>query len=137
MDNVLSQIGADLVISLVGAVAGAIWTAFKSLDFMKSRRDERYAEAVRALESGVEKTYEVYVSHIKEARADGRLTARERRIARDRAVQYATEYARDRGVDLVETLGRNYLPVLITRLVRELKGSEQKGAETTAAVSAG
>ena len=128
MSGILSQIGTELVLGLVGTVVGSIWTAFKSLDFMQSRRAERYDEAVRALESGVEKTYEVYVRHIKEARADGKLTSRERRAARDRAVRYAVDCARDRGVDLVETLGRDYLPVLITRIVRELKGTKGTGA---------
>ena len=128
MSGILSQIGTELLLGLVGTVVGSVWTAFKSLDFMRSRRVERYDEAVRALESGVEKTYDVYVRHIKEARTDGKLTSRERRAARDRATQYAVDCARDRGVDLIETLGRDYLPVLITRIVRELKGAKGTGA---------
>jgi len=49
MSGILSQIGAELLLGLVGTVVGSIWTAFKSLDFMRSRRAERYDEAVRAL----------------------------------------------------------------------------------------
>ncbi len=123
MHEILAQIGTELVLAVLGAVVGTIWTAFKSLDFMRSRRTERYAEAVRALESGVEQTYEVYVRHIKQASADGKLTSHERRVARERATEFATRYARDRGVDLIDTIGREYLPVLITRIVRELKGT--------------
>jgi hypothetical protein len=122
MISILHNVGTELVLGLLGAVFGTVWTAFKSLDVMKMCKDEKYDEAVRALEAGVGKTYEVYVHHIKEARADGKLTAYERRTARDRAVQFAVEFARNRGVDVVETIGREYLPILITRIVRNLKG---------------
>lgn len=122
MTAILQAVGTELVIGLLGAAFGTVWTAFKSLDFMKMCKDDKYAEAVRALEAGVGKTYEIYVHHIKQSRSDGKLTAYERRTARDRAVQFAVEFARNRGVDVVETIGREYLPVLITRIVRELKG---------------
>lgn len=122
MTSILHSIGTELVLGMLGAVFGTVWTAFKSLDLMKVCKDEKYAEAIRALESGVGKTYEVYVHHIKEARADGKLTSYERRTARDRSVQFAVEFARNRGVDVVETIGREYLPILITRIVRDLKG---------------
>ena len=122
MVSILHSVGAELVLGVLGSVFGTVWAAFKSLDLMKMCRDDKYAEAVRALEAGVGKTYDVYVEQIKAARADGKLTSSERRAARNRAVQFAVDYARDRGVDVVETLGREYIPVLISRIVRDLKG---------------
>ena len=109
--------------SILFVCALVIWSVFKCLDVAKANKKERRDIALRALEAGVSKTYDVYVRLIKGVRDDGKLTANEIRTARDRSVGFAIEFARNQGVDVVETIGREYLPVLVTKIVRHLKGA--------------
>lgn len=62
---------------------------------------------------------------LKKAKADGKLTPEEKAAARVKAIAYAQEFGRTRGIDMVEELGREYVPVLISKIVRVLKGSTQ------------
>jgi len=129
MEELLETFALDWVVALVGTLLAAAWTFFKSRDLYEEIRQQRYFVAVEALEAGVEKTYRVYVQALKEAKADGKLTPDERAVARQKAVAYAQEFGCTRGIDVIEELGREYIPVLISKIVRMLKG---RGAQKKA-----
>lgn len=119
--SVLQQVGSGFGLTLVTAILGSIWTAFRSSDFYRRAQNERYAAAIQALEAGVELTYRTYVRSIKEAREDGKLTNEEMRLARRRAREAAIEFGRTRGIDVLKELGADYVDLLIAKLVKNLK----------------
>jgi hypothetical protein len=125
MQELLEHFALDWVVALVGTVLALAWTFFKSRDIYKEMRQAKYFAAIEALEAGVEKTYQVYVEALKEARTDGKLTREEKAAARRKAIAYAQEFGRTRGIDVIELLGKEYIPVLITKIVRLLKGNVQ------------
>ena len=111
-------------LTLLGGILGAIWTVAKSGEWFTRRRTARMDMAVQALEAGVEQTYRTYVRAIKEARADGKLTDRERRQARLLARESALAFGRTQGVDVLQALGKDYIDLWITRLVNKQKLGE-------------
>ncbi len=117
MDGSVSEWG----LTLATMVFGALWTAFRSSDVLGRVRDERFRKALSALEAGVEQTYRTYVRALKESRADGKLTDEERRQARLLARDTAMAFGRTQGVDVLQTLGREYIDVWIAKLVNGLK----------------
>jgi len=123
MEELLQEVALDWVVALVGTIVAGAWTFFKSRGLYQEMKGQKYSAAMDALEAGVEKTYRVYVEALKKAKADGKLTPEEKAAARQRAIAYAQEFGRTRGVDVIEELGREYIPVLIGKIVRALKGS--------------
>jgi len=125
MEELLQDFALDWVVALVGTVVAGAWTFFKSRDLYKEVKVQKYSAAMDALEAGVEKTYRVYVEALKKAKADGKLTPEEKGAARQKAIAYAQEFGLTRGIDVIEELGREYIPVLIGKIVRALKGAGQ------------
>ena len=123
MEELLENFALDWVVALVGTIVAAAWTFFKGRDLYQEMKRQKYFGAIEALEAGVEKTYRVYVQALKDAKADGKLTPEERAVARQKAMAYAQEFGRTRGIDVIEQLGREYIPVLISKIVRLLKGT--------------
>lgn len=117
VDMLFSETGLTVVAGLLGGV----WTWFKTSEWGRVLRQDRYREALQALEAAVDVTYREYVAAIKAARVDGKLTAEERREARSRARLKAIQIARERGIDLLQTLGRDQIEVWIAKLVKRLK----------------
>ena len=117
-ENIFSS---DAGLTMVSAALGSIWTAFKTSEWRRRAQETRYAKAVQALEAGVDTTYRAYVQSIKEARTDGKLTAEEAALARERAIQTAVTYGREQGVDVLTEVGANYADLLIAKLVKKLK----------------
>jgi hypothetical protein len=112
---------SELGLTIVAAIAGAVWTAFKGLDLFDRRRHARETKALMAVESGVEHAFKSYVKAIKAARADGKLTDAERKHARALATDTALRVGRAQGVNVARTLGQAFLPLWVSRMVRELK----------------
>jgi len=110
-------------LALVGTVLGGIWTVFRSSEWHQRAQRRRCSRSLQALEAGVELTYRTYVQAIKEARADGKLTAEEAGEARRRARDAAVEFGRTQGVDVLRELGGEYIDLWISKLVKRLKGS--------------
>ena len=125
MEELLETFALDWVVALVGTIVALAWTFFKSRDLYQEMKGQKYFAAIEALQAGVEKTYRVYVQALKEAKADGKLSPEEKAAARQKAVAYAQEFGRTRGIDVIEQLGREYIPVLISKIVRLLKGNVQ------------
>lgn len=112
---------SDAGIAIVGAAIGMAWTAFKGLDWVAQRRHDRHNTALMAVEAGVEHSFQTYVKAIKAAREDGKLTLQERKHARALAQATALRVGMAQGVNVVHELGREFLPLWITRMVGELK----------------
>ena len=112
-----SEVGLSIVVALIGAA----WTAFKGLDVFDRRRDWQQTRALMAVESGVEHAFQTYVKAIKDARADGKLTDAERKHARALAMEQALRVGRAQGVNVARALGQEFLPLWISRMVREVK----------------
>ncbi len=106
---------------MLGAALGGLWAFFKTSDWFARLRRRRYYKAIEALEAAVEATYREYVRGIKQGRADGKLTADEQRRARRMALDKAIGIARRDGIDLVRTLGAEYLDLWVDRLVNRRK----------------
>ncbi len=126
MDAILEAIGVENLIALVAALVGFVWTTVKGLDVFQEHRRRRYWKAVEFLEAGIQHTYETYVREIKLAREDGKLANEERELARERAIAFGKEYAAAVGMDLVKTLGKEYLPVLIEKIISRFKVRAKK-----------
>jgi hypothetical protein len=119
--SVVENFSSGLGLTLVTAILGSVWTAFRSSEFYSRARNERYGAALEALEAGVELTYRTYVRSIKESREDGKLTQEEMRLARRRAREAAIEFGRTRGIDILKELGANYIDLIIAKQVKNLK----------------
>ena len=119
--NLADLITSEAGLTMLGAIAGTVWTAFRSMDWYYRAQRRRYARALQALEAGVERTYRAYVQAIKEANSDGRLTEEERRRARELARETAILYGRTEGIDVLRELGETYLDLWIAKLVKRLK----------------
>jgi hypothetical protein len=77
----------------------------------------RLERAIQCLASGVRETYEEYVRIAQKANADGKLTTDERDRAMGMAIEKAKSYARDQGFDLAKAYAKEYLPVVVERLI--------------------
>lgn len=119
----LSNMGIDLGVTVIGSVVGGLWACFKSSEQYQRLQRRRYRKAVLALESGVERTYQTYVKAIKAGRADGRLTEDEKARARSMARAQAIALAKSDGVDLMTTIGADYVDTWIARIIGRKKGA--------------
>ena len=72
--------------------------------------------------AGVRQAYEEYVRHVKAASADGKLSDDERREATRRAIEYAVQYAKNDGFDLLTAYAKEALPALVDAIVRKIRG---------------
>ncbi len=104
------------VLVLVALVFGLV----KRLQAVKRWRLTRVLEY---LEAGVRVTYEEYVRAMKEGSLDGKLTDAERREARRRALDRAKQYATEDGIDMLKVYAKEYLPVLVERIITRDKGA--------------
>ena len=117
----LNQLMSEPALTTMGAVLGGLWTFFKASDWYQRGRDNRFTEALNALEAGVQQTYDVYVRAVKEASADGKLSSEERRRARELARDAAIAFGRTKGVDVIGSIGHDYIDMWITNLVNQRK----------------
>ncbi len=119
--SMLNVLNSDAGLTLVGGLLGGVWTFFQSTNLFRRMKEKRFAQAIQALEAGVELTYRTYVKAIKDAREDGKLTDEEAKIARQRARDAATEFGRTQGIDVLNTLGTEFADLWISKLVQKLK----------------
>ena len=83
----------------------------------------RLERAVQCLAAGVRETYEEYVRAAQKANGDGKLTQEERDHAMRLALEKAKAYALREGVDLAKAYAKEYLPVVVERLIGVQKAS--------------
>lgn len=120
MDTVLDLLGNE---NLTAAVLGLIALVFGVVKKIEAAQRWKLQKALEALEAGVRETYVTYVRQIKLAREDGKLTADERSFALQQALAYARRYAAEQGVDLLKFYGKEYLPVLVERIITGKKSA--------------
>lgn len=77
----------------------------------------RLGQAVQCLAAGVRETYEEYVRAVQKSHADGKLTAEERDQAMRMALEKAKAYALNQGFDLAKAYAKEFLPVIVERLI--------------------
>ncbi|MDZ4861563.1 MAG: hypothetical protein SGI88_21530 [Candidatus Hydrogenedentes bacterium] len=119
--NDLNNIISEPALTSLGAVLGGLWTFFKASDWFQRARQQRFAEAITALEAGVQQTYDVYVRAVKDGSSDGKLSSEERRRARELARDAAVAFGRTKGIDVLTAIGHDYVDVWITKLVHQKK----------------
>lgn len=106
------------VLALIGAVLALIWGFIKAKDVIKNKTVQI---ALEGLELGVEEAWQTYVKALKAANEDGKLTDEERKNARELAISVAKEYCKTKGVDLLKAFAKEYIPVIIKKLVDQRK----------------
>jgi hypothetical protein len=121
MDTLKAILSNDAFITLIATIIGTLWAAFKASAWFQSRKAGRVEKALLCLEHGVETTYQTYVRECKLANADGKLTPEERAAALNSAIENASAYARQEGLDLALELGRERLAGYIEAILRNVK----------------
>lgn len=122
MEAVISGLLGELAVQLGLGLAGLLFSTVQGTKVWSWWQSQKQTKAVRALEEGVELTYQTFVQSIKASRADGKLTAEEMRIAREKARAAAIEYGWKVGVDVLKALGPD-VDALIARIVKRMKGN--------------
>jgi hypothetical protein len=124
MPNLIESLASsEITLSLVATIAGTVWSFVKSSEWLQGRHRRRVRRAAEIVEAAVEETYRAYVQAIKAGRADGKLTADERRKARLVARERALQMARRNGLDLTGLLGDEGINLSIARGVKRLKAA--------------
>lgn len=121
--SIMNLLQSEAALTVCVSLLGAVWTVFKSSDWLESQRRKRLREALRSLEAAVEATYREYVRALKERNPGGGLTLEEQAQARQYAREQAIAIARARGIDLLRELGAEYIELWTSRLVRKLKSA--------------
>ena len=110
------------LLGAIGAVAASLWSVFEGSKFYEKHiSGKKYAKALDALEMGAQQVYDEYVRELKRGSADGTLTLEEMKEARKRAFEHAKRYGQTHGVDVIKTLGGDYLDVLLEMAIKRLK----------------
>jgi len=126
MDLISRLLGSELFMSL--AVVFVPWAAARLFAWWKEecrrRSDERYAQAVEALEIGVHEAWERFGREWKRAHEDGKFTPEERAQLRDCARAVAVEVGREKGLDVLRVLGERAISSLVRRIVERRKRGE-------------
>lgn len=118
MEIILDWLGREEAQTAVLALVALVFGLVKRIQAV---RRWRLTRALEFLEAGVRTSYEEYVRAMKENSLDGTLSDSERREARRRALDRAQQYAAENGLDLLKAYTKEYLPVLIEKIVARNK----------------
>ena len=125
MEKIIEFLINDAVLQVLIAVILAGWGAFKlkklALDDPKNAKKKK---AIEMLEVIVSNFYHNEVRELKKANADGKLTKEEIKAANDKAVAQLKTEAKEKGLDVAKLFGEAYLPVLVSKVVKKLKGKK-------------
>lgn len=111
----------DRIADVIGWIIGILATLATTVLGWLGLKNAKVKSCLAFVAAAVNETYHVYVRAAKAAHADGKLTVDEVAKARRMAMDHATEMAREKGIDLVRTLGAAILPGLIDVAVKEAK----------------
>ena len=116
--------------SLSTAILGGLaWLAWFIDSWLRERTAIKSHAALEAAYNfaayGVDYTWKILVSALKDAKADdGKLTEEEKRQAMAMAKGAAVDYARKNGVDLLKSLGPELLELLIEKVIGNRKAGQ-------------
>lgn len=126
-------------VTVVGLIFAVIWTAFGLMARMSRWREVQVqkaeqadgaierarrlllAKAAELARGAVTEVWEEYVREIKAAKEDGKLTAEEKRVAQEKALQKMIEEGKTGGFDLIKEFGMPFLKALIEQGVQWAK----------------
>lgn len=114
-------LNSEAILNIIAAAVALGFGLIKRMEWMQRAKNERYLTAMQAIAAGVDQSYTEYVKEIKEGQADGKLTSDEIVKARRKALNFARNFARKEGVDLVTELGASFLESILTRAVQQAK----------------
>jgi len=126
--NVLEQIinggtallGQDQFFNLVITVVGMGWLWLQRQLKVDRTTDRKWDDVLLYIEAGVMQTYQTFVKARKAASEDGKLTEEEKKAARVQAWNFAAQYAKKDGINLLVEAG-DLAGVLIEKAVGGLK----------------
>lgn len=121
LELMVDFMGEETFFNLLAAVVGYMWLRAQHALGVDRKNNTTMTRALQFVEAGVAKTYQEYVRARKAASADGKLTEEERRTARQMAFTFARSYALKEGLNLVNVLGADVIPVIIEKTVGGLK----------------
>jgi hypothetical protein len=130
MSAFTSFIFSEQGIVILGAIGAAIWVRFKRSEFYACKLAANWADALEAISAGVAKCYLDYVRPTK-AINGGTLTTAQARLALDKAGEFAQTAGANMGVDVVATVGREFLDAYIQREVAAQKTKSGGGNVTS------
>lgn len=123
MASILAILGSPAFLGLLGTVFTGVFGVIQTTNWWKKINDSKFAKAVACLQGGVQVAYEEYVKDIKAASADGSLTPDEEAAARKMAIDAAVTFGKSQGVDVIATLGADYLDTWIKGIIAKLKNA--------------
>lgn len=106
----------QLALFILGPTGASLWAAFK---VWVKKQESKYNTAYEMLEVGVEETYVEMVRELKTK--NGKLSKQDILDVRKAAIDKAVELGKIKGLDIIAILGKEYLPVLIARIVASNK----------------
>jgi len=104
--------------TIVIAVIAFVFGLVKKIESVKKWK---LGVALNSIEAGVMDTYKTYVRNLKDSNADGKLTKAEKEEALRRAIEKAKEFAKDEGLDLLKYYSKEFLPVIIEKIISRNK----------------
>lgn len=118
----------ELVNLLLTVIGFALTTVFAvvSKKYLNITEEDRSLIKIakvagQAVSAGVDKTYQEFVRDIKEKSADGKLTAEEKKLALQNALNFAKQYGMERGVNLIKEHGDDLLKAMIEDYITKRK----------------
>lgn len=122
----LEQITAGLAIAAGAAALSVVrpllaWLREKAKEVRVLNRTRIDDIVLDALETGVENVANSLKPRLIAAAEGGRLTAADKRLLRDEALDQARAILRDRGVELAETVSQEAADAIIRRLVDSIE----------------
>ena len=117
-DKILEFLISDAGSTIIIYVLGLGFAALLKLSFIKKYKLEK---GIQAIEAGVYETYLELVKHFKEANEGKSLTEEQRQSAMKSALSKAQEIGLKQGVNIAKLFGKEYLPVLVNKIVAKIK----------------
>ena len=118
----LDILNSEGFIKIVVALVVMAWGIAKKT---KELKKERYAKAIEFLEEGIKETWDETGKALKVAAADGKFTKAEKKMLMETAKNKAVSYAKEEGWDLLKSVSKKVIPVLIEKIVKSRKAPKE------------
>jgi len=123
MEKIIELLTNDAVLKVLVSLVIVVWGGFKAkklmLDDPKNAKKKRVIEIAEGV---VKEIFDTEIRELKKAKEDGKLTKEEISAANKKAVEKLKEEGKKKGLEVVKLFAEEYLPVLIDKIVKKLKG---------------